>query len=42
MRRLALVAVVACAGGVAYTVAGGGILGRVAGAVAREALRGAL
>jgi hypothetical protein len=39
VRRLAVVAGLALAGGLAYTAAGGGTAGRVAGAVVREALR---
>jgi hypothetical protein len=37
--RLVLVVLVAAAGGLAYSAAGGGTLGRVAGAVARELVR---
>lgn len=39
MKRLVVVAGVALVGGLAYTAAGGGTAGRVAGAVARELLR---
>ena len=39
LKRFGIVALVALAGGLAFSAAGGGTFGRVAGAVAREAVR---